>query len=138
MFIALVSVIGYKAKAQQNLTHYYKMKSIAYYNQVQELKTYKQPTIDLQGKDKAIYIIRKIWRKDWKVGVAIASCESGFREKVIGVTHDVGYFQINPIHGFSDEEMQNGLANVGFAYSLYKEQGTTPWNSSKSCWIERL
>ncbi len=136
--IVFISILGYKAKLQQNLTHKYLTQSINQAQELKRLKTYTKPTIDVNGVDRAVYIIKKIWRKDWQLGVAIAGCESGFREKVIGVTHDVGYFQINPIHGFTDEEMQNGIANAGFAYSLWKEQGLTPWYSSKSCWKDKI
>jgi hypothetical protein len=34
---------------------------------------------DLPERAKNIAVIKRIWRKDWKIGVAIATCESGLR-----------------------------------------------------------
>jgi hypothetical protein len=138
-FIFLVCIIGRKAKLQQNLTHHYLLQSKAYARELQELKTYIKPTIDYTGKDKAIYIIKKVWRKDWQVGVALTECESGYREKVVNSIGATGYFQINaPVHRVPIEEMQNGWANAGYGYALYKEQGLVPWVSSKECWNDKI
>ena len=101
---------------------------------------YKEPELaSLRDQEKAIAIIKKTWRKDWKTGVILARCESGLREDIIGkMTHDIGYFQINPIHGFTDEQMQNGVANSSFAYVIYQEQYLEPWESSRECWEGKI
>lgn len=95
------------------------------------------------ARDEAIAIIKKVWRHDWKLGVALASCESGLRVTAINDSNtngstDTGLFQVNSIHGISREDLLNGYANAGYAYALYKEQGTNPWYSSEKCWKERI
>lgn len=60
--------------------------------------------------------------------------ERGNRDRSI----DRGWAQINSVH--NDEARRMGLDlddeedNKKFAVNLYKSEGTTPWNSSKSCW----
>ncbi|MDE1867877.1 MAG: transglycosylase, partial [Thaumarchaeota archaeon] len=62
-----------------------------------------------------------------------------FREKVVNSIGATGYFQIlTSVHGVSIEDMQNGYANAGYAYSMYLTQGLAPWYSSKSCWSQRI
>ncbi len=100
---------------------------------------YEEPTVSLEGKERAYEIIKKTWRNDWRVGVVLARCESGFREKVVNSIGATGYFQVNaPVHGLPIEDMQNGYANSSFSYVLYLEQGLTPWVSSESCWGDQL
>jgi hypothetical protein len=105
---------------------------------------YKQPEESPAPEREAmIKVIKQIWRRDWKVGVAIASCESGLdhtQKNVHNTDHsiDYGLFEINSIHGMNPDDMMNAVANAGYAYSLYKEQGLNPWSSSSKCWKERL
>ena len=135
----IIVIIGSNFKNQENLTAKYYNQTHAYAKEIKKLTTYKRPTIDLKGKDRAVYIIQKVWRKDWKTGVALASCESGYREKVVNSIGATGYFQINtPVHNVPIEEMQNGWSNAGFALALFQEQGFTPWVSSKECWEKRI
>ena len=93
---------------------------------------------DAKTQEVSIAIIKKIWRKNWVVGVAIAKCESGLRQDAVNHntdgTYDVGIFQINQVHAISQKNLENPYANAGYAYSLYIEQGTNPWYSSKRCW----
>lgn len=76
----------------------------------------------------------------------IAACESHMRQfdkdgKVLKnpTSTAVGIMQImSSIH--SDKADKLGIdistiqGNLAYAHYLYGEQGTTPWNSSKSCW----
>ena len=53
--------------------------------------------------------------------------------------YDAGMFQINTwYHGRRAKELGINLyteaGNTEFALLLYEEQGTEPWNASKSCW----
>lgn len=81
-------------------------------------------------------LIKKIWGKDAKIGIAIARCESGLRSDAkhfnTNKTWDEGVFQVNTVHGMPD--MFNPTANILYAYSLYRNQGNSPWLSSKKCW----
>lgn len=83
-----------------------------------------------------IEIIKRIWGKDAGIGIAIARAESGYRTNAMNVntngTVDQGVFQVNSIHKIP--EMFDATANIAYAYSLYLQQGTTPWNSSKRNW----
>jgi hypothetical protein len=90
-----------------------------------------------KDQEQVIALIRKIWGKDAPIGIAIARCESGFKvagPHVANTNHsiDQGVFSINSIHQMPD--MENATANIAYAYSMYLTQGTTPWDSSKSCW----
>jgi hypothetical protein len=97
----------------------------------------------LTERDNNIRIIKKVWKKDWRVGVAIATCESGLRSTAYNGsnkngTWDAGLFQINKIHGWEKDELFDPVANAGIAYSKFVDQGTQPWYSSKHCWINKL
>jgi hypothetical protein len=85
--------------------------------------------------------------KDTPVMIAIAQCESKFKQfggdgsalyggwggGMIGVyqiferVHDTAATSL----GFDISTLEG---NLGYAKHLYTLQGTTPWNSSKSCW----
>jgi hypothetical protein len=135
VFIIGVSGMGYYARNNQIQV----TAATIVYIKPTPIPYLKPELAGLEEQERAIAIIKKTWRKEWEVGVALAICESGFQEKIIGkVTHDVGYFQVNPIHGWSDEEMQNGVSNASYAYTLFKEQGLIPWNSSKGCWESEI
>lgn len=105
---------------------------------------YKEPEMaDLPEREANIAIIKKIWTTDWQIGVAIASCESGLRAGAVNRHNsngsiDVGLFQINSVHNYTEDEMLDPIANAGVAYAKYVKQGTNPWYSSESCWKERL
>lgn len=84
---------------------------------------------------------------DTPVMVAIASCESEFRQytdagSVLrgGLGNGmVGVFQIyERIHTRRAATLGHNLStlegNLGYAQYLYERQGTKPWRSSRSCW----
>jgi len=71
--------------------------------------------------------------------IRIAKCESGYRADAMGInknsTADRGVFQLNSIHkGISNADAFNYELNIRYAYKMFINQGTTPWNSSKRCW----
>ncbi len=105
-----------------------------------EPREYKAPPLAEQSvREQMIAVIKKVWRSDWETGVAIARCESGLRPDAFNGhntngTWDAGLFQVNQIHGISKNDLMNPYANAGYAYSIYKEQGTNPWTSSQACW----
>ncbi|MDE1866460.1 MAG: hypothetical protein KGI08_01960 [Thaumarchaeota archaeon] len=82
--------------------------------------------------------IRTVWGKDARIGLAIASCESGANPDKYNInsdgTIDFSVFQINTVHGVILDPREN----IRFAYKLFLEQGTTPWNSSKACWGTKI
>jgi hypothetical protein len=53
-------------------------------------------------------------------------------------TWDIGIAQINSVHMGEAIRLGYNLAdekeNIAFAYHLLNEQGSQPWDSSKSCW----
>lgn len=105
---------------------------------VETMPVYHEPTLNpnVSERDNNIALIKKIWGKDASVGLAISRCESGYRTEAVhhntNKTVDISLFQINSIHNMPN--MDNATANTLYAYLLYKQQGTTPWNSSRSCW----
>ncbi len=97
------------------------------------------PLTNLEEQDKNTAIIKKIWRKDWRIGLALARCESGLRTEAVNLrTKDYGLFQISQIHSLDKGDLLNPVANTSFAYILFQEQKLQPWISSKSCWKEKI
>lgn len=103
---------------------------------------YKEPTInsDASERDQVKGLISRIWGKDSWTGQNIARCESGFRPTATNHntngTVDQGVFQINSVHNMPS--MDNAVANISYAYVIYKQQGVNPWYSSRSCWNDVL
>lgn len=88
-------------------------------------------------RDQVIGLIKKVWGRDAQLGLEIARCESGYSPTKPHVSNkdgsvDQGVFSINSVHKMPD--MENMIANISYAYTMYLTQGTTPWDSSKSCW----
>ena len=81
------------------------------------------------------YIVKKFGVADAKIALAVAKDESNMREDAVnlngGKSLDTGIFQINQIHwskpGCSLKELTDPYKNVDCAYSIFKEQGWTPW-----------
>jgi len=89
---------------------------------------------------------------DIPVMVAIASCESGFRqyeadgrllvnpspESTASGLFQILYITHKPAWSISDSTDITTLeGNMRFARKMYEESGTAPWSSSKSCWQKR-
>ena len=142
IFLLLIPVVvfGRLYKLQENRTAHYFNKAYAQEQKIKELTSYKQPELgNVSEQKKARAIIKKVWRNDYQVGIVLAVCESGLREKVVNSIGATGYFQINaPVHNVPISEMQSGFANAGYAYALYKEQNLGPWESSRECWEGRI
>jgi hypothetical protein len=81
------------------------------------------------------YICDKWGAFDCKTALAVFTAESGLREDAIhpnnNGTVDFGIGQINSIHfkrpGCSLKEVVDQYKNVDCAFSIWKEQGWTPW-----------
>lgn len=138
----VVALVGFFAQLTiKDLQQKRNIKSpLAWSPSVYAAEIYKEPQIDLAHKDGVIAVIKKVWGKDARVGIAISQCESGFRPDAENTntngTKDEGPFQINTVHKMP--EMKTVTANVLYAYQMYKEQGTNPWNSSKHCWSQKI
>lgn len=101
-----------------------------------------EPTIptlnpNITEREQNIDLIKRIWGHDSKLGLEIARCESGYRTSGHHVANtnksvDQGVFSINSVHKMP--EMEIAVANISYAYIMYQQQGTTPWDSSKHCW----
>lgn len=85
--------------------------------------------------------------KDIPIMIAIAKCESRFRQlDPDGEIHrgelnnaDVGVMQINEFyHGKTAERKDYDIytieGNTAYARNLYERKGTAPWASSRACW----
>lgn len=93
-------------------------------------------------------LIVEAFPKD-KEMVAVAYCESSLEQydkegKVVEnpKTHDIGVFQINPVHFQEAEKLGFDLStvsgNIGFAQWLLKTEGLNAWYSSAKCWTGNL
>jgi hypothetical protein len=83
---------------------------------------------------------------DIPVMIAIADCESGFTQLNSsgaalngGSGGMIGVFQVNrSVHAkFAltlGDDINTLTGNMAYARYLYNNEGTVPWNSSKSCW----
>jgi hypothetical protein len=75
---------------------------------------------------------------DAPVMVAIAKCESEFKNVPGRSSNDFGPFQVNYVH--LEELEALGLDrtvvedNITFARILYERNGTRDWNNSRECW----
>ena len=86
---------------------------------------------------------------DTPILIAIAQCESGFRQfnpdgtvmRGIVDSHDVGVMQINETYWLPKsqslgDDIYTIEGNVAYAKYLYAKEGTDPWSSSEKCWSE--
>lgn len=83
----------------------------------------------------------KITWEEYEKIYKIIECESGWNPEAINTknkngTYDRGLFQSNSIHikTLSNENAFNFKKNIDWGINLFKRQGTSPWNSSKTCW----
>ena len=89
----------------------------------------------------------KEYFSDIPIMIDIARCESHFRQlDQDGEIHrgvknpaDVGVMQINEYYHLDRSVEENYdiytlPGNTAYARELYQDQGTDPWNSSKTCW----
>ena len=89
-------------------------------------------------------IYEKFGEKEAVQALKVAYCESGFQEKIISRTFDIGVFQINlkahwkQIVGDSRAEkiknLQNPEYNIWFAHWLWERESWRPWAWSEHCW----
>jgi len=109
--------------------------------QAQEVEVDK---CDLIENDVEQYIC-EVFEDDYEDAMKILSCENkGLSPLAINDANsngstDVGIFQINSIHGFTVEEMQDYRANINFAHKLFKRDSWSAWACShklniKSFW----
>ena len=96
-----------------------------------------------------VSVIKEVWGDDSHIGLAIAQCESGIKQKINGVivrnpvTPDVGTFQIN-IDYHLDNAISQGMnvytteGNVLYAKYLFDKNGTRDWSASSKCWKKLL
>jgi hypothetical protein len=139
IFMAVVIYMGVNApKKTKEMIHPIPERAYAMLDDVLNPIPSIVPLADAKTQEVSIAIIKKIWRKDWSIGVQIARCESGlkpdnFNGNNTNGTWDAGLFQVNQIHGISKENLMNPYANAGFAYALFTEQGIEPWRSSNHC-----
>lgn len=96
-----------------------------------------------------VSVIKEVWGENSHIGLAIAQCESGIKQKINGVivrnpvTPDVGVFQVNQDY-HKESSLSMGLNvyelkdNVTYAKYLFDKNGTKDWNASKHCWSKLL
>lgn len=72
----------------------------------------------------------------------IIKCESGWNPEAINTknkngTYDRGLFQSNSVHikTLSNDDAFNFKKNIDWGIRLFKKQGTSPWSSSRKCWV---
>lgn len=72
----------------------------------------------------------------------VGMCESGFEETAKNVNKNVstdrGVFQINSVHGVSQEILIDPIENTKKALELYDDSGLRPWKSSEHCWSKGI
>jgi hypothetical protein len=113
-----------------------------------ERVTYKAESMEVQVEEKATLVVEKKEKSieekvreafaDAPTMIAVARCESNFKNIKGRWSNDYGPFQINYVH--LPRLRQLGLDrtnvddNIAFARILFQEQGTRPWYMSKGCW----
>ncbi len=78
--------------------------------------------------------IRKTFPENPEVMIAIAKAESKLNPHAINRANrngsvDTGIFQINSIHGYSEEFLKNEDNNLKVARKIYDTQGITAWSA---------
>lgn len=70
------------------------------------------------------------------VAAAVATAESSGNPTAVrqdsNGTHDVGLWQVNSVHGYSDSDMEVPSKNVAAAYEVYKSSGWGAWTTYSS------
>lgn len=70
------------------------------------------------------------------VAAAVAMAESGGNPNAVNQdsdgSHDVGLWQINSVHGYSDAQMKNPYYNVAAAKAVYDSSGWGAWTTHQS------
>ena len=81
-------------------------------------------------------IIEYVFGKDAPLMKKVAYCESHLNPKAANKQSSArGLFQIMAsVHQVKESWLYSPMINSLIAKELYDKQGTTPWNSSKSCW----
>jgi hypothetical protein len=88
--------------------------------------------------------IRKTFPEEPELMIAIAKAESKLNPHAINRANsngsvDTGIFQINSIHGYSEEFLKNEDNNLKVARLVYEKQGITAWsaynNGSYKQWL---
>jgi hypothetical protein len=94
-----------------------------------------QAITPITEKDRIKDYIRLVFGVDAeKAIIMIGTCENGsFDPKAINwnknATWDAGIFQVNEIHGYTMQQMQDWKQNIDAAYKIYQDAGYTfrPW-----------
>ena len=78
--------------------------------------------------------IRKTFPEEPEIMLAIAKAESKLNPHAINRANrngsvDTGLFQINSIHGYSEEFLKNEDNNLKVAREIYDRQGITAWSA---------
>lgn len=76
-------------------------------------------------------LIREAFPEEPEVMIAIAKSESGLNPQAGNKNHngtiDTGIFQINSIHGYSEEWLKDPENNIKAARKVYEKQGKEAW-----------
>lgn len=75
-----------------------------------------------------------LFKENWEMFKKVIWCESRWNTQAVSHTQDYGLTQINHIHQISPRWLRNWRVNLVVAYEMFKEQGLSPWNSSRRCW----
>jgi len=143
IFVVLIVVAFVKVNTWYD-KHYFELQSPLYTDLRQPIKVeervpeVKEVVLDYPDEIDTpleVYICEKFGMMDCKTALAIFKSESGLREDAFNInsnnTIDVGIAQINSLHfgkeGCSLQEIVYANNNVDCAYSIWQEQGWTPW-----------
>lgn len=93
----------------------------------------EQPKI-VPSNDIEAYIL-EVFGDEYSNAMAILSCENkGLNPKATNHNRngslDVGIFQINSIHGYSQTYLENYRNNIDVAYKIYQRDGWSAWSCS--------
>lgn len=96
-------------------------------------------------------LIREVWGKDARYGLAIAQCEGEFKQFNKDGTilrgrinpHDIGIMQINSDH-HEDTYLSMKIdvftprGNIEYGKVLFDQSGMAPWEASRPCWKNKI
>ncbi len=103
---------------------------------------YKIPVLaPLPERERNIQLIKWVFGKNSEQAIKVFTCESGLRSTAMNWNNsdhypDAGLAQIHVTNSspFTWQEMQNPIANLYQAKTLFDNRGWQPWDSSAHCW----
>ena len=99
---------------------------------------YEVPQVNVPDAVSVEVMIRRTFKQDAKMALAVFKAESGLRCNAVSSTGDIGPAQINAKWHSKRGNLFNCKDNIRVAKEIFDEQGFTPWVAYKSGAYKKL